>query len=120
MKNKRAAVVGALIGGPLLLATSVLPASAEVSVGQHLTASKYSCGSNERTTGSETIYIAGVPVKQKAMIYRHCGSGSVRRRADVIFDADGRCMTISAGQAIVLHQVYVIPTRTVYRSSKAC
>jgi len=120
MGKKRAMIVGALLAGPLLLATSATPASAEVVVGQSLNPSNYNCGSNERTTGSETIYIGGVPVKQKAMIYRHCGSGTVRRRADVIFDTDGKCMSIAAGKAIVIHQVYVLPTRTVYRSSKAC
>lgn len=111
------AVLGA---GALLAGTAVLPASAQVVFqGQSLKVSDYNCGSNERIFDKGPT-IKGIPLYQHAMVYRHCGSGSVKRKADVIADTDGKCTTIQAGKAIVIHQEYAFLTRTVYRSSKSC
>lgn len=113
----RAALV--LVALPLLAGGLTGIAQADVSTGQSMKPSNYSCGSNERITG-DLVFYGPVPTKQHAMIYRNCGKSSVKRRANVIADTDGRCITVGAGKAIVLHQEQALPSRTVYRSSKSC
>ena len=114
---KRVAAVA--IATPVLLGASVQLAYADVSVGQTLKASNYNCGSNERITGGLVMY-GLVPTKQHAQIYRNCSGKSVKRKADLIFDRDGKCLTIAAHSAKVLNVIQALPSRTVYRSSKAC
>jgi hypothetical protein len=88
-----------------------------VDQGQYVSISEWGlvCGHNERMTDA---YIKGLV--QKALMYRHCASsGSVRRRADMILDADGPCYSIPAGTARVLQAKFVFP-RTVWRGAYAC
>ena len=105
--------------GALLMTLGVGAASADVSVGQKLKASSYSCGSNERITGGLVMY-GPVPTKQHAFIYRNCSSKTVKRKADVRFDRDGSCLSIAPGTAKVLHVVQALPSRDVYRHAKSC
>lgn len=106
-------------GAVLVALSAVLAASASADVvpGQYLTASKYSCGGQERITGG---YWAGPAYfQEKSWIFRNCGTTSVRRKADVINDWDGDCYSIPAGTARVLEVKYAIP-RQVYRGSIVC
>ncbi len=114
---KRIAAVA--IAAPVLVGASMQLAYADVSVGQTLKVSNYSCGSNERITGGLVMY-GPVPTKQHAQIYRNCSNKSVKRKADLILDRDGKCLTIAANSAKVLNVLQALPSRTVYRSSKAC
>lgn len=104
---------------PILLVAASQSAHADVSRGQRVTASNYSCGSNERVTG-DTVFYGPVPTRQRAMIYRNCASSAVYRRADVKYGPDGPCYRVPGGAAIVLEALQILPSRDAYRDAKAC
>lgn len=113
-------IVAALAAPILMLSAGSNVAWADVSVGQHLKVSDYSCGANERITSSDTIYYGPVPTKQHAQIYRNCGSGVVKRKADVKYDTDGQCRTVPGNTAMVIDVEQALPSRTVYNGAKSC
>ena len=94
-------------------------AHADVAVGQSVNPSNYSCGANDRVTGG-SVWYGPVPTKQRAMIFKNCSSKTVKRKADVHLDPDGRCMSIKAGKAVVLHTVQALPSRKVYNGVRSC
>ncbi|MEJ7649019.1 MAG: hypothetical protein WKF57_08310 [Nakamurella sp.] len=109
MRISRRVRIG-LVGVVAALAPVVvaMPAHATVTIGQSLKpVSKYECGHTIAVTGESGIGEA--TLYQVSMIYRHCGTGSLRRKSDVLGSVgfDGKCMTIGAGQAIVIDARYV-------------
>ncbi len=115
--TKRLAAI--LAAGSVLTLAATTSAFADVSVRQHLKPSSFHCGSNERITG-QTVHYGFLPTKQHAEIYRNCSGRTVHKKADVIFDRDGSCISVPAGTAVVLHVVQALPSRTVYRAAKSC
>ena len=109
----------ALATAPILIASLAGTASADVSVGQKVKASNYSCGANDRVTG-DTVWYGPVPTKQRAMIFRNCSSKAVKKKADVYLDTDGKCTSIPAKSAMVIHTVQALPSRKVYNGVKSC
>lgn len=92
-------------------------ASADVVNGQFVSKRGLRCGGQERITGS-TSFTGGI-LQQHSWIYYNCSSRTLRRKADIKFDRDGRCYGIGPGQARVIAIRYAFP-RDVYRGSKAC
>ncbi|PPI28343.1 hypothetical protein [Rathayibacter sp. AY1B5] len=111
------ALTGAIASvGVVAVAT---PASAaEVANGQYVNAASYACGAQEVATGA-TLGPEGV-LRQRALVFRNCGSSTVERKADIIADFDGSCYSVAPGKARVLDALFVAAGRNTYRASKAC
>lgn len=108
----------AAVLAPVAVAT---PAHATVTIGQSVKpVSKYECGHTIEVTGESGVGKA--TLYQVSLIYRHCGTGSVKRKSDVVGSVgfDGKCMSIKAGQAIVIDARWVAFARKTYHGVFNC